>query len=253
MRSSRSSKGMADILKTCAAAASGSHWRDAGRKFRAGRRQIDASLKMPVRDFQPLDAGVAEMAWQRSFAATVSTRRSADADAVGFDTRQRDQDCQPVIGLKNVDRRLPMRARNGGKIGGAAVPPGPSRRRPRPTFSLRASGSAFHRSATTSRPVVSNMRTRHAERRRAATRAARVSPGGSAPPVPCRSASRRSCVRHIVSALAPARHRTPLLSVLSLNGSCEGRFRHCWFAIGDGVETGYQRGARNESERKRWV
>ena len=34
VRSSRSSKGMADILKTCAAAASGSHWRDAGRRFR---------------------------------------------------------------------------------------------------------------------------------------------------------------------------------------------------------------------------
>src|SRR5271167_2983163 len=75
-------------------------------------RQLDPTLEMPVRYFQPVDPCVPDLARQRCFAANDQyAGAERHLDLVELHSGQGDQDGQRLLALEDVAGRLPGRCR----------------------------------------------------------------------------------------------------------------------------------------------
>jgi hypothetical protein len=82
------------------------------RQLEGLRRQLDAPFKVTVRNFHPKDPGSLHFPRQQTLAAYYEDASAQnDIDVLEFDAGEGNQDGQPVVGLKHVDRGLPMRVR----------------------------------------------------------------------------------------------------------------------------------------------
>ena len=76
----------------------------------ASRRQPDAALEPALREFEPMDTGVAQLRRERPIAADHEHAIIDQClDLIGINPRQRNEDEQFPVGFQDVDRRFPAR------------------------------------------------------------------------------------------------------------------------------------------------